>query len=42
MQDLTDEQLRAILITCDGKGKTAKEEALAELLRRRAVAALYP
>jgi ribosomal protein S9 len=33
-KDLTDEQLKAVLITCDGLGKTAKAEALDELIAR--------
>ncbi len=28
------EDLRSILLTCDGRGKEAKEDALEELLRR--------
>jgi hypothetical protein len=35
IEQLTDDQLKAILLTCDGQGKSAKEEALNELLSRR-------
>lgn len=31
----TDAELRAVLLTCDGKGKAVKEAALTELLNRR-------
>jgi hypothetical protein len=32
---LTNKELAAILITCDGAGKDIKEEVLEELLNRR-------
>ena len=35
MKDKTDQELRKILLTLDGLGKAAKEEALNELLERR-------
>lgn len=31
---LSEADLRQLLLTCDGRGKAAKEEALEELLRR--------
>ncbi len=34
LSQLTDQDLRAILLTCDGKGKEAKEAALRELIDR--------
>lgn len=34
MKDLSEQQLREVLLTCDGRGKEHKAEALAELLRR--------
>lgn len=33
--DLPDDELRAILLTVDGKGRTVKELALDELLARK-------
>ena len=35
IKDKTDQELRNILLTVDGMGKAAKEEALNELLERR-------
>lgn len=35
LKDKTDQELRKILLTVDGMGKIAKEEALNELLERR-------
>ena len=35
IKDKTDQELRNILLTVDGMGKVAKEQALNELLKRR-------
>jgi hypothetical protein len=35
IKDKTDQELRNILLTVDGMGRVAKEEALNELLERR-------
>jgi hypothetical protein len=32
--ELSDKELRALLLTCDGQGKSVKEEALDELINR--------
>jgi hypothetical protein len=34
LEKLSKEELRNILLTCDGKGKAIKDEALDELLQR--------
>lgn len=34
LTQLSETELRAILLTCDGRGKEVKEQALEELIRR--------
>jgi len=42
LSELTDAELREILLTCDGRGKDVKAQALDALLAKRDLAARHP